>query len=299
MSLNRRSFLKISGASALGMLLTGRLLHAEDVILKPLRGNLFMYQKTGGTIVVHESKDGLVIVDTQFARSVESFPAYFKLGDSRKIDYLINTHHHGDHTGGNQVLGKFAHKMVAHKRVPELLTELAQAKGEDPGLIPTTTFTDTWKASLGAETIHAYHFGPAHTGGDAVIYFGKDNVAHAGDLCFNYAHPYIDRKAGASIANWQNALDKITETLPKDCLYVFGHAGADFSITGSTKELMHFKAYLAAVLNKAQEAVKAGITKEELQKDPILPGFEDVQNLGNSLTLSFVLGIAYDEVTGA
>ncbi|TNE70268.1 MBL fold metallo-hydrolase [bacterium] len=299
MAISRRSFLRISSASALGVLLTGKVAYAEDIVLTNISGNTFIYEKSGGTILIHTSADGLVIVDTQFPQSIEGFPAHFKLSDSKKIDFLINTHHHGDHTGGNQLLGKFADKMVAHKRVPELLTELAKAKGEEPGLIPTTTFTDTWKAELGKETIKAFHFGPAHTSGDSVIYFEKDNVAHVGDLCFNKLHPVIDRSAGASIQNWTIVLEKIMNTLPKDCRLVFGHSGEGYPVTGNADNLMFFKSYLTALLEAANNAVKTGKTKEELQKLPVLKGFEDVKSRGNRLSLPFVLGLAYDEVTGA
>ena len=113
---------------------------------------------------------------------------------------LINTHHHGDHTGGNGVFRDAAKKIVAHANVPRYQKEAAAAPPTNPNApppppptFPDTTFPDRWKAEIGDEVISAYHYGPAHTGGDAIVLFEKANVAHMGDLMFNRMQPFIDR----------------------------------------------------------------------------------------------------------
>jgi len=296
MAISRKDFIKTSAFGALGVLFTGNILKAEENPFVKLKGNLYTYNKSGGTILIYQSKLALVVVDSQFPQNVESFIPHFNLSETRKIDFLINTHHHGDHTGGNQILGPFSKKMVAHKRVPELLTQLAKDANKEPGFIPTTTFDATWKQDIGDDTIHAYHFGPAHTGGDAVIYFEKSGIAHTGDLVFNNAHPNIDRKAGASIENWIVYLNKTIETLPKETIYVFGHAAGTLPNHGNYESVYRFRDYLSAVLEKAKAAVTKGMSREEFTTDPILEGFEDVQTVSKRLNLSFVLGIAWDEV---
>lgn len=297
--LSRKDFLKTSALGTLGVLLTGKLASAEDLPFTALKGNTKLFTKSGGTILIHQSKYGLVVVDTQYPDNVSPFISHFGLSDSQKIDFLINTHHHGDHTGGNQVLGPVAKNMVAHKRVPELLLANAKANGKEAGLIPTITFESTWKQDLGTEIIHAYHFGSAHTSGDAVIYFEKDGVAHMGDLIFNRAHPFVDRRSGASMQNWATYLGKTVETLPKETVYVFGHASKGNAITGSYKDVEYFKHYLEAVVAQTKMAIDKKETKEQIMANVSLTGFDDVQSLSARLDLKTIFGLAYDELTGA
>lgn len=295
MNLSRRSFIKTTGLGTLGLLFTEKMLHAEDAPFVPLRGNLYTYNKSGGTIVLYQSKHALVVVDSQFPDNVSSFIPRLNLTESRNIDILINTHHHGDHTGGNQILGPFAKQIVAHKRVPELLKEIATSSNKEAGIIPTTTYETEWKQDLGDELLHAYHFGPAHTGGDSVVYFEKSGVAHMGDLVFNHAHPFIDPKAGASIKNWISYLTKTTEKLPKDTVYVFGHASSDYGNNGTIETVQFFRDYLSALMNKAVDAVQKGISKDDFISNSVLEGFEHVGTVSPRLNLAFVLGIAWDE----
>lgn len=299
MNQTRRTFIKTTGLGALGFLLTGKTFADTDSPFVVVRGNCFTYNKSGGTILIHQTKDTLSIVDTQFPANVESFIPRLNLSEMRKIDLLINTHHHGDHTGGNQILGKYASKMIAHQRVPELLKEIAAEKNQDLGLIPTTTFESEWKQTLGKETVHAFHFGPAHTGGDAVIYFEQDGVAHMGDLVFNRAHPNIDRKAGASISNWITFLNKTIDKLPKDTRFVFGHANPELPNNGTYLALQEFARYLNALLEKAKKGIESGMTKEEFLVNPTLDGFESFGLVSNRLNLPFVLGMAWDEINDA
>src|SRR5512139_562896 len=98
---------------------------------------------------------------------------------------------------------------------------------------PDRTFTTAWGLDHGKEHVEATYYGPAHTGGDAVIRFHKANVAHMGDLMFNRLHPVIDRVNGANIASWSAILKKVAADLPKDTIYIFGHAGQGREVTGS------------------------------------------------------------------
>jgi glyoxylase-like metal-dependent hydrolase (beta-lactamase superfamily II) len=164
-----------------------------------------------------------------------------------------------------------------------------------PPVVPDRTLTNTWGQEHGDEKIAIKHYGPAHTGGDVVIYFEKANVAHMGDLMFNRLHPVIDRVNGASIANWTTVLNKVAAELPGDTLYIFGHAGQNFEVTGSRADLTYHGKYLAALLEYTREQVKAGKTLEQLiaAKD-VIKGFEDYGPL-----IQRSLAPAFDEVTSA
>ena len=190
-----------------------------------------------------------------------------------KIDVLINTHHHGDHTAGNKVLGPNASVVVAHAKVPGLQRAAAeQAKTLADQVFATTLTADAWNTSLKNDLkVSTKHYGPAHTGGDIVVTFEQPNVVHMGDLVFNRAHPFIDRPAGASIANWITVCEAVTKDHAADTLYIFGH-GKDGAVVGKREDLLLERDYLTALLETARKAVAAGQSKEELLKMTALAG---------------------------
>jgi glyoxylase-like metal-dependent hydrolase (beta-lactamase superfamily II) len=219
---------------------------------------------------------------------------------SRKMDFLINTHHHGDHTAGNPAFQSFANNIVAHENVPGYQMQAAKNRGQDAvdaQVVADMTFTDSWKQDVGDEIVHARHYGPAHTGGDSVIYFEKANIAHMGDLVFNRAYPYIDPGAGASIQNWIIVLETVADELPSDTIYIFGHGSSEYGITGSKGDVLRKKAFLEELLAYTQSGIDQGLSKEEIASTEVLPGFEDFAAPGWSLSLEFNINTAYDELT--
>ena len=157
-----------------------------------------------------------------------------------------------------------------------------------------TTFTTTWREQVGAETMALKYYGPAHTSGDGVVTFEKANIVHMGDLVFNRNHPYIDKPAGASIANWMKVLDGVAADHAADTIYIFGHSGAKFPVTGSRADLAYMRDYLGALLEFVRGEIKAGKSKDAILKiaDP-LKGFPDHGPL-----ISRVLTAAYEELAG-
>jgi cyclase len=258
-----------------------------------LRRGVGMFIGQGGTIGYLINADGAVAVDSQFMNTAEICAAGLKSRAPKGIAMLLNTHHHGDHTGGNRAYG--VSKIVAHENCLKSHRAVTEKNAAEQAYA-TTTFKDTWSEKFGNETIEARYFGPGHTGGDAVIHFQQANVMHMGDLLFNRAHPNIDRAQGASIANWITILETVAKRGSTDTIFIAGHA-KDNAVKNSRADVMHFRNYLTAILEAARGAVKAGQSKEELQKMPALKGFEDNISPNARLTLAFVLGIAYDEVT--
>jgi cyclase len=260
-----------------------------------LRRGVGMFIGQGGTIGYLVNGDGAVGVDSQFMNTAEICVAGLKQRAPKGIAMLINTHHHGDHTGGNKAYG--VSKIVAHENCLKSHRATTE-KTADQQAYASTTFKDTWSEKFGDETIEARYFGPGHTGGDAVIHFQQANVMHMGDLLFNRAHPNIDRAQGARIDNWITILETVSKRASNDTIIIAGHA-KDNNVRNGRAELMHFRNYLTAVLDHARAGAKQGQSKEEVQKLPVLKGFEDNTSPNARLTLAFVLGIAYDEVTNA
>jgi cyclase len=270
-----------------------------------LRRNVGIFTGQGGTIGWLINSGGVVIVDTQFPATAKTcLEGVRSRASNRAIDLVLNTHHHGDHTGGNGVFREAAKKIVAHARVPELQKAAAERQAASPQAASQpphpqtyadTTFTDTWHADVGDEKVSAHYFGPAHTGGDSVIFFERANIVHMGDLMFNRRHPFIDRPGGASIAGWISALERIARHHAGDTIFVFGHAAPKFNVTGSKDDLMVQRDYFTALLEYVRGEIKAGRSREELVKSStVLKGFSDHGPL-----IERVLGAAYEEVSAS
>jgi cyclase len=304
MTVTRRDFLA-SSASALAVgLAPGRAFAQAPAAAAPpvtsfkdLRRGVGMFIGQGGTIGYLVNDAGALAIDSQFANTAAIAQTGLKERSPRGVDLLINTHHHGDHTGGNQVFRATAKRIVGHVNCLEWHRKAsAAAKTEGQQSYADTTFTDQWRSDFGGESVQARYYGRGHTGGDAVIHFEKANVVHMGDLLFNRAHPNIDRPAGAHVANWITLLDKVAAAHAADTIYIAGHA-KDNTVQCTKAELAHFRNYLTASLDTAKKAVAAGQSKDELAKTTSIKGFEDTISLNARLTQGFVLGVCFDELT--
>lgn len=303
MRFNRREFLSTSSLALAGVAVMrvpvwGQPAAAPLVTaFTEIRRGVGMFTATGGTIGYLVNADGAIAVDSQFAPNAEICVKGLREKAPKGIDMLINTHHHGDHVGGNQVFRGAVKRIVAHENCVAWHRKTAEQAGtEGQTSFADTTFKDTWKATFGDETIHARHYGPGHTSGDIVVTFEKANVVHGGDLLFRRVHPFIDRPAGASIAGWARTLDQMTKAATADTIFIFGH-GKDGVVRGTAEDVTYFRNYLAAALEHATKGVKAGQSKEEVTALAALPGFEDVAALGARLNMAAVLGVAYDEAS--
>jgi cyclase len=265
-----------------------------------IRGNVGYFSGRGGTIGWLVNKDAVIVVDAQFPDTAAACLEGLKQKAGRGVDVLINTHHHGDHTAGNATFKPETKKIVAHARVPDLQKQAAQqapAGAQTPQVYADTTFDTTWSTDAGGEKIGAKHYGPGHTGGDAVIRFERANVVHMGDLFFHERHPFVDRPAGASIVNWVKTLETVSNEMPRDAQYIAGHSKQDLPVVLGRAELLKFRDYLDAVLTHTRRAIAQGQSKEAVTALKALPGFEGYQEAPPRLTLAATLGVAFDELT--
>lgn len=304
MSMDRRGFLKASslalsaGALAPASLL-GRRQQAAPMTFTELRGGVGYSTARGGTIGWYSSPDALVVVDSQFADTAPLFLSGIKPRNARTVDALINTHHHGDHTGGNAAFKTAGTRMiVGHARVAELLrTQAAAANPPTTPTVPDVTFTDSWRQSFGRETLRAKFYGPAHTNGDAVIFFENANVAHMGDVGFFERHPIVDRPVGASVRGWVRLLEAVHADHNDQTIFIFGHAKVGAPVTGQRAGLLVLRDYFTAVLDHVQKGISARQSKEQITALQSLPRFESWEATPPRLTLQNVVGVAYDELS--
>lgn len=300
--MNRRQFLLRSALMGAAATLPVSKFFAlgQESTFKTLRRNVGTFTSRGGTIGWLVNEGGIVVIDSQFPESAENCISGLEEKREVAFEMLINTHHHGDHTAGNPVFKEKVERIVAHQNVPDLQRAAAESRGQealDSQVYPDTTYEESWSEEVGDETIHLTHYGPAHTGGDTVVYFEKANVAHMGDLIFNRAHPFIDRGAGANISNWIITLNKTAEELPADAMYIFGHGNTDYGITGTKEDLAAKVDFFEALLDYTQKGIDAGKPVNELADIETLPGFEEFKAPGWNLPLSANIEVAYAELT--
>lgn len=300
--MKRREFLYSSTGYLLFSLLAGKQVLAQPgsqdtpYALKELRNGVGIFTERGGTIAYFITGEGIVLVDSQFPEQSQHLIAELRKKSDRPFKFLINTHHHGDHTNGNIAYKGLVEHVVAHKNSLEnQMTVAERNQNEDKQLFPDTTFSDSWNATIGPERIKAHYFGEAHTNGDSIIHFENANIVHLGDLLFNKRYPFIDRSSGASIKNWINVLDQAQRTFDKESIYIFGHAFDPKEVTGTEGDLNSFKTYLERLLGFVSNEIKAGKSKDEILKITAIPG---VVNM-NGDSLDHNLQAAYEELTEA
>jgi cyclase len=281
--MKRREFIYNSAGSLMLSLLAGKQLLAQSgtretpYTIKELRSGVSIFSEKGGTIAYLITKEGIVIVDAQFPEQSQHLIDELKKQSDHSFKYLINTHHHGDHTNGNIAYKGLVEHVVAHKKSLENQMAVARRnQNEDKQLYPDITFSDSWKMKVGQEQIRAYYFGEAHTNGDSIIHFENANVVHLGDLLFNKRYPYIDRSAGASIKHWITVLDQVQGTFNSETIFVFGHAFDPKAVTGAASDVNSFKVYFEKLLSFVSSEIKTGKSKEDILKATGIAGVNDM-----------------------
>jgi len=309
MSLSRRQFLYVSSvAGAAAALPLPHWAFAQAPPAAPpvtkfdvIRRNVGYFTGRGGTIGWMFNKDAVVVIDTQFPDTAKiCLDGLKERAGGRVPDLVFNTHHHGDHTAGNTVFKGVAKKIVAQTNVPGLqkqAAERAQPPTTDQQAYADATFENTWGEKLGDEQVSARYYGPGHTGGDAIIHFERAQVVHMGDLLFYERHPFVDRPGGASMQNWMKTVDTIAKQMPGDTLYIAGHSKDGLPVIVKRDAVVKQRDYFDAVLAHVRRGIAAGKSKDEATALETLPGFEGYKAAPPRLTLSGVLGVAYDELT--
>lgn len=266
-------------------------------ILSPVRGGVYTYVARGGTIACFLHPEHSVVVDTQFPEQAEELRNRIVETTDKPLALLVNTHHHGDHTGGNSVFNQIAKTHLAHENAKVNMSN-RQAKSDEPEsiVLPTTTFSDRWTQAVGPEQVSLSYLGAAHTNGDALVHFEKANVVHMGDLVFNKRYPYIDKSAGADIKNWIRVLKRARRLYERDTIYLFGHAGEGYPISGDSQALLDMVDVLEYLLSYVRKCRRQGLSLEQiLERTTEIPGLPPFKSRG----LDWGLKAAWEELENA
>jgi cyclase len=250
-----------------GVLLFSTVGHTESSKFTPVAvsEHLYMIAGEGGNIGLFIGKDGTFLIDDQFAPLTEKIVAAIKSVGGDHPKFLINTHYHGDHTGGNENLGKGGTLIFSHDNVRERLSSGSFIKAfnkkraavSQEGL-PVVTFSEDISFHLNGDTIRAQHTPHAHTDGDSFIYFQKANVIHAGDIFFNGFYPFIDVTHGGSLKGTIEAVDKILLLADNDTKIIAGHGPI-----GDKAQLTEYSEMLRVAYERLRKLKAEGKTVEE------------------------------------
>ena len=239
----------------------------SDVEMKSthVAGNVYMLEGAGGNIGVSVGEDGILIVDDQFAPLADKIRAALKeLGDG-KLKFILNTHWHGDHTGGNPEFGPEA-PIIAHTNVRKrLMQEHKRGDRVIPPMkkegLPVITFDHSLSVHFNGEEIKAIHSPHAHTDGDLIIYFTKSNVVHMGDIYFSGRFPFIDRASGGTVQGVIDAVEQVLRTIPEDARIIPGHGPLS-----TKKDLENYRTMLRETWDFVKKQKSQGKTLEAVQQ---------------------------------
>ena len=227
--------------------------------------NLYAMIAEGGNLVVSIGEDGTFLIDDQFAPLTEKLITEIKKVGGDIPRFLINTHWHYDHTGGNENLGKAGTLIVAHDNVRKRLSvdnTLAAFNAQIPAspkeALPVITFSTDTSFHLNGETIHARHVHNAHTDGDSVVHFKNANAIHAGDVWFNGFYPFIDVEHGGSLAGMIEATTTIINMSNDNTVIIPGHG-----FVGDKAALVVYRNMLSDVLDRLRKLKAEGKTTDE------------------------------------
>lgn len=263
-------------------------------------GNVYMLEGAGGNIGASVGEDGIVIVDDQYAPLADKIQAALKGITDKPVRFIINTHYHGDHTGGNEYFQKQA-PIIAHDNVRKRLESGGGAgnggsvhmdfKPAPKEALPIITFDHDVTVHLNGEDIRALYFPAGHTDGDSVIFFPKSNVVHMGDDFVTYGFPFIDVDSGGSINGMIDGVEKVLAQVPADVKIIPGH--------GPISGIAEVRAYLdmlKATRDAVAKEIKAGKTVEQMKQEKLLDPWK--KYAGDFISADAFIETIYNSLTG-
>jgi len=219
----------------------------------------------GGNVAVATGPDGTFVIDDQYAEQFAGIERAIAALSAQPVKFLVNTHWHGDHTGGNAQMGKLGAVIVAHENVRSRLSSdqaIEFFHSETPAspaiALPIVTFTSDITFHLNGGVIEVFHVDRAHTDGDAVVHFRDANVIHTGDVFFNGMYPFIDSGTGGSITGVIAAVEKILALANDETRLIPGHGPL-----GRTRDLKKYLEMLRATRQAVASLIVGGSTEEQ------------------------------------
>jgi len=258
-----------------------------EIHVLPVQGNVYMLVGAGGNITVQVGKDGVLLVDTEFAPLADKILAAIKKLSNQPLRYIINTHYHGDHTGGNEPLRKAGStiaggnvagdlgaaasegaQIIAHDNVAKRMSAPTGQQAPTPsGAWPTDTYIDDEKKLwFNGEGIQIIHLPNAHTDGDSIVFFRRSDVIATGDLFTTTDYPVIDTAAGGTINGFIDGVNRILDLV----ITVYGQEGGTMIVPGhgrlcDTGDLINYREMATIIRDRIQDMLKKGMSLEQVK----------------------------------
>lgn len=231
-----------------------------------ITNSIYMLEGAGGNIGALVGRDGVVLIDDQFAPLSEKIKNALKVLTDKPISFIINTHFHADHTGGNENFGGEGAIIVAQENsrlrmtTDKFMSTFNNAQKATPSAaLPKVTFTESVSLHLNGETVQVFHVKNAHTDGDAIIHFKESNVFHGGDVFVRYGLPFIDQQHGGTIDGMIKGVDTLLAIVNDDSKIIPGHG-----LLAGKKDLLDYKKMLETLRARVLERIRHGKTLKEI-----------------------------------
>ena len=279
-------FLRILAICAAGLLAAAASAQQDfskvEIQTEKLSDTVYMMTGSGGNLGVSVGEDTVFVIDDQFAPLTPKIQAAIAKLSSKPVQFVLNTHWHFDHTGGNENLGKTGAIIVAHENVRKRLSSEGfieflgmKTKPEPKVALPVVTFTRDITFRLNGDELLVTHAPRAHTDGDSIVRFGKSNVVHMGDTFFNKLYPFIDTSSGGSVGGVLAAVDGVLKTVGDGTKIIPGHG----PLAGKA-DLKAYRDMLAAISANIRGQIKAGKTLEQVVSSKPTAKYDEVWGKG-------------------
>lgn len=243
-----------------------------------------------GNIVVLTGSDGLFLVDSMYAQMHDKIMAAISKISNQPIRYLVNTHLHGDHTGGNEAMAKLGAVIVSNDNMRK---EMAVARTPAPAAaLPVLTYSDSLTLRFDGEEIYIYHPQPAHTDGDSIIYFRHANVMHVGDVPSSLRYPNIGVADGGSVDGMIAAARQVMQIANPQTKIIPGHLGPVVGFKEIQQQIQMF----IAVRDRVASAIRSGKTLQEVVSSKPTADF-DAGRLGGAITPDRFVALVYQDLS--
>lgn len=236
------------------------------IVATQVRGSVYMLEGQGGNMGLLVGSDGALLIDDQFAPLSEKIMGAIQAVTDADVRFLVNTHWHQDHTGGNENFGKAGAVIVAHENVRKRMSveqfiEAFERKvpASPRAALPVVTFAESVRFHLNDEEVHVFHVVGAHTDGDSIIHFERANVFHLGDIYFSAGYPYVDTSSGGTFDGVIAAVDQVLAMANDETKLIPGHG----PLTGIA-ELRSYRAVLGELRSRIVTLLEAGKTVDEI-----------------------------------
>jgi len=245
-------------------------LSAQDKVVEftafQLSDTVYMIKGSGGNVGISTGEDGLFIIDDQVKPVTAQLLQAIRKVSNKPIRFVLNTHYHADHTGGNESIGSAGAVIIAHDNIRKRMTteqvssfmqSTTPPYAEDA--LPLVTFNDRMSLHLNGETATAYYVANGHTDGDSIIHFPVSNVIHMGDMYFNTLYPYVDLDAGGSIQGMVAAADLALSMANESTRIIPGHGPL-----AMTEDLKNYRDYLVKASANVQELIDQNMDLQQI-----------------------------------